>query len=151
MLGNSFGSFEIAFVTITTLITIVILLLRLVFKKCVFLWKSTLISYISFIILMLTRVACEHFRSGMVAFLSEMLCYIFSIILVMPASLVYSLFLSGIRTCPSAFDIFIMHTIGFLFYMIVIWGILKFIIIYKEPKAAEQKQGDNLENQTPQS
>jgi hypothetical protein len=41
--------------------------------------------------------------------------------------------------CPSLFDEFATYTIGFLFYAIAIWGIMKFIKRGKETKVAEDK------------
>jgi hypothetical protein len=139
---------HIFFLIVATLTTTAILFLRFYFKKCVFLWKSTLIVYISFLILTLISIAYENFpfRDGT---LSRMLFQCFYIILVIPSWLIYCLIPP--KRYPSAFDIFIMTTIGFLFYMIVIWGILKIRKIMKENKAAGIKPIDDTAKQTPPS
>ena len=97
---------------------------------------------------MCTVVLYEHSPLGDTPFY-EMVFYILAGILLTPAMLIYGLFPGTIKMCPSSFDEFATYTIGFLFYAIVIWGIMKFIKQRKGTKATEKKQDDNLKKQTP--
>jgi hypothetical protein len=137
-----------AFLVVATAITILILLLRLFFKRCVLLWKSALISYIVFVVFLLMGVAYENTSLGD-TLLYRLAFNAFSVILLAPGLLIYGLIPGFIKPCPSDFDVFSWHTIAFLFYAIVIWGIMKLIKKSKEPKAIAEKQDDTLEKQTP--
>jgi hypothetical protein len=97
---------------------------------------------------MLMGVAYEHSPLGDTPSY-RMVFNTLSAILLVPGMLIYGLFPGTIKMCPSIFDEFAISTIGFLFYAIVIWGIMKLIKINKEPEAAQNKQGDNLEKQPP--
>lgn len=70
-------------------------------------------------------------------------------LLLVPGMLIYSLFPGTVKMCPAEFDVFAWHTIGFLFYAIVIWGIMKVIKQRKATKATAKKQDDSLEKQIP--
>jgi len=133
---------EISFIAVATAITILILLLRLFLKRYVLLWKSTLISYIVFVIFMLMGVAYEHSPLGDTP-IYRMVFNTLSAILLVPGMLIYGLIPGTIKMCPSIFDEFAILTIGFLFYATVIWGIMKIIQKNKENKAAEKKQDES--------
>ena len=75
--------------------------------------------------------------------------YIFGPLLLVPGGLIYAFVPGAIKMCPSDFDFFAILTIGFIFYAIVIWGIMKLVKKSKETKATAMKQGDTLEKQTP--
>jgi hypothetical protein len=129
------------FIYVAAAITILILLLRLFFDCCTLLWKSILISYIVFITLILSSSILEHNHIGIVSALSA--------ILLIPGMLIYGLIPGVTKPCPSDFDVFWWHLIAFIFYAIVIWGIMKAFKINKELNAPEKKQDDNVEKQTP--
>jgi hypothetical protein len=74
---------------------------------------------------------------------------IFGAMLIVPGMLMYGLIPGRVKPCPSNFDVFAFYTIAFLFYAIVIWGIMKVIKQRKEIKTAEKKQDNNVEKQTP--
>jgi hypothetical protein len=138
MIDKLFEIPDIAFLVVATVITLSILILRLFFKSCVFLWRGTLISYIVFVIFICMGVLYEQSPLGDTHFY-RMLFHTLSAILLVPAMLIYGLFPGAIKMCPSIFDEFAIYTTGFLFYAIVIWGIMKFAKRRKETKAAENK------------
>jgi hypothetical protein len=137
-----------AFLVVSTAITILLVLSRLFLKFHVLLWKGTLISYIVFVVFLLMGVAYEHTPLGDTPFYRGVF-NVLSAILLVPGLLIYGLIPGVIKPCPSDFDVFGWHLAGFLFYAIVIWGIMKAIKINKEPVASEKKQDDNVEKQTP--
>jgi uncharacterized protein YacL len=138
---------EISFIIVATAITILLVLLRVIFKFCVLLWKSTLISYIVFVIFMLMVPIYEH--SLLKTPLFKVLYHILGATLIVPGMLIYALIPGAINPCPSDSDEFVSYIISFIFYAIVIWGIMIFIKKSKELVATEKKQDDNMEEQTP--
>jgi membrane protein implicated in regulation of membrane protease activity len=148
MIDKLFDNPTTAFIAVATVITILILLSRLFLKRNVLLWKSTLISYTVFVIFMYAGVLYEHSSFGETP-LYEIPFRTLAMILLAPGMLIYAFFPGAIKMCPSNFDEFAIDTIGFLFYAVVIWGIMKLIKRRKETKATEKKQDNKLEKQTP--
>jgi hypothetical protein len=64
--------------------------------------------------------------SDMLFYIFDKLFFVFSVLMSVPVMIIYGLFPPG-KSCPSAFDIFVWLTFGFLFYTFIIWGIMKFI------------------------
>ena len=62
MINKLFENEYAAFLVVATVITILILLSRLLLKRCVLLWKSTLISYIIFLILVSFMCISEYWQ-----------------------------------------------------------------------------------------
>jgi hypothetical protein len=132
-----------AFIVVSTAITVLFVLLRLIFKLRILLWKSTLISYIIFFVFTLMSIAYEHSQ------VSERAFQILYVIMLAPGMIIQALFFGG-GPCLSGNHVeFNILTFAFLFYTIVIWGIMRLIKKSKEPVAAENKQDDNVEKQTP--
>ncbi len=134
---------DTAFVVVGAAITIFILLLKWLPNYCVILWKSTLISYIIFIIFMLLGQVYQHSSFAEIP-LFGVPYRTFGAILVVPGMLIYGLIPGAINMCPSDFDEFGTLTCAFLFYAIVLWGVMKAIKINKEVNAAGKKQDDNM-------
>jgi hypothetical protein len=135
-----------AFIVVAAAITITILLLRLIFDYCVLLWKSTLISYIVYFAFAI------FIYVGNIRDATPFEITVFKILgplLLFPGLLIYGLIPGIIKPCSSDTDILGWLTCGFLFYTIVIWGIMKLVKKSKEPVASEKKQDDNIEKQTP--
>lgn len=147
MFDKLFDDPETAFLVVATVITILILLLRLFLKSCVLLWKSSLISYVVFLILIFMGILYEHSYLGDNHFY-RMGFDILSMILLTPSMLIYGI-LTMAKMCPSNMDVFAWHTIGYLFYTLVILGIMKVVKQRKEMKATAKKQDDSLEKQIP--
>jgi hypothetical protein len=136
MIDKLFENEYIAFLVVSTVITTMMLLLKLCFKFRVLLWKSTLISYIIFFILTLWSIAYEG------SF--PILC----IIILAPGTIIQAMFFGGGPCLSGNHVLFNIFTFAFLFYAIVIWGIMIFIKKSKELVATEKKQDDNVEKQT---
>ena len=143
MANGLFDSESLAFIVIATAITLLLVLLRVIFKFRVLLWKSTLISYIVFFIFTLMSIAYEHSQA------SEGSFQILGMILLVPGVLIQALIFGGGPCLSGNHVLFNIFTFAFLFYAIVIWGILIFIKKSKEPVAVEKKQDNNLERQIP--
>jgi hypothetical protein len=140
---------EISFIIVATVITILIALSRLFLKCCPLLWKSTLISYIVFVIFMLLAQVYQHSSFAEIP-LFGIPYRTLGAILMVPGMLIYGFLIPGvIKPCPSDSDEFASCVISFLFYAIVIWGIMKLIKKSKEPRTVETKQDNEAEKQTP--
>jgi hypothetical protein len=136
---------NIAFIIVATAITLPLVLLRLVFKFRLLLWKSTLISYILFVIFMLIAPIYEH---DLLKTPFSDIYRIYGAVLIIPGMLIQGL-IFGVGPCPIGdYAEFVIDIAAFIFYAIVIWGIMKIIKINKEPQAIEQKQDDNMKQQT---
>jgi hypothetical protein len=131
--------------------TVIIILVRLFLKRSVILRKSTLISYIIYVAFTtFWYISISWYtEQETLTNLFETISYLLGPLLVIPGMLIYGLIPGVIKPCPSDTDVFGWFTFGFLFYAIVIWGIMKFRKIGKESKTAGKKQDDNAEKQTP--
>jgi len=126
------------FLVVATGITITILLLRLLLKFRVLLWKSTLISYIVFAAFA-TFMYVDSIRGHGLSPFWYTVFKILGPLLLVPGMLIYGLIPGVIKPCPSDTDVLGWLTFGFLFYAVVIWGIMKIIKQRKETKAAVKK------------
>jgi hypothetical protein len=136
-----------AFIVVSTAITISLVLSRLFLKFRVLLWKSTLISYLAFVIFMLLEPI--HYHSLLKTPLFNIPYDILGATLMIPGMLIQGL-IFGVGPCPIGDNAeFYILTFAFLFYAVVIWGIMIFIKKSKELVATEKKQDDNVEKQTP--
>jgi hypothetical protein len=124
-----FGDPYSGFIILVTVIMISILFSRLVFKRCTILWKSALISYFIFVAYA-AFAYIETIPNQMLSFFQDMILYTIGLLILVPSMLIHALIFSY-QTCPSSFSIFICLTFSFLFYMFIIWGIMKFIKKYK--------------------
>lgn len=152
MNNELFSEPYLPFIIIATAITILVLLLKFFFKFFNLLWKSTLISYIAYVILIvllyisrLWQMKSEHAPT----FIFEKLYFILGPLLIVPGGMIYGLIPGVIKPCPSSLDFCIILIIGFLFYSVAIWGIMAVIKKSKESKSAEIKRGDNVGKQSP--
>lgn len=138
---------DIAFVVVSTTVTILILLVRLRIKVLALLCKSSLITYVVFLILIFMGILYEHLYLGDNYFY-RFVFHTLSMILLTPSVLIYGI-LTMAKMCPSNEDEFAWYIIGYLFYMFVILGIMKVRKIIREDKVSQKKQDDILEKQTP--
>jgi hypothetical protein len=132
-----------AFIAVSTAITILFVLARLVLKLRLLLWKGTLISFIIFIIFLIMGVAYEHSPLGDTP-IYRMVFNTLSAILLVPGLLIYSLIPGVIKPCPSDFDVFGWHLAAFIFYAIVFWGVVKAIKVNKELNAYGKNTDNNI-------
>jgi hypothetical protein len=143
MINKLFENEYAAFLIVSTLITTTMLLLKLRFKFLILLCKSTLISYIVFFIFTLMSIAYEHSQA------SEGSFQILGMILLVPGVLIQASIFGGGPCLSGNHVLFNILTFAFLFYAVLIWGIMKFIKCCKDSLAPEQKQDYNMEKQTP--
>jgi hypothetical protein len=146
MMDKLFDNPDIASLVVVTTMLIVVWLVKWRFKAYVLLWRGTLISYMVFITFILMGVVYEHCHIGP---FYRILFHTVSAVLLIPSALIYSFFPGAIKMCPSNFDEVALNTISFLFYSFIFLGIMKVIKRRKETKAAEKKQDNKLEKQTP--
>jgi hypothetical protein len=138
---------DTAFVVVGAAITIFIMLLRWLPGYCKLLWKSTLVSYIIFIIFMLLEPI--HYHSLLETPLFNIPYHILGATLMIPGMLIQGL-IFGVGPCPIGDNAeFYILIFAFLFYAVVIWGIMKLIKKSKEPITVETKQDNEVEKQTP--
>jgi hypothetical protein len=150
MIYKLFDNPYTGFLVVATVITVLVLLPRLLLKRCVLLWKSTLISYVIYVAFATFMYIGESWQmksEHAPTHLFGKIYYILGPLLLIPGMLIYGLVPGAIKMCPSNFDEFGVLTCAFLFYAIVIWGIMKVIKQRKEMKTVEKKQGDNAEKQ----
>jgi hypothetical protein len=141
-----------AFIVVATVITISIAILRFIFKRCVLLWKSTLMSYIMSVICTTFWYIGVSWMIGKEGTLADLFSIIYGILLLLlaiPGMFIYGLIPGVIKPCPSDTDLFGWFTFGFLFYILVFWGRNKFRKYREEMKAAVKKQINEAEKQTP--
>jgi hypothetical protein len=144
MINKLFENEYVAFIVVATAITILILFSKLRLKRLVLLWKSVLFPYIIFLIF----AALMAIGSDEIPFLCYLLI-IFTFILLTPGLLIQASIFGG-GPCLSGNHVeFNILTFAFLFYVIVIWGIMKLIKKSKEPITVETKQDNEAEKQTP--
>jgi hypothetical protein len=139
----------IAFIAVATIIMILIFLSR---KRCMLLWKSTLMSFIFSLpgpILWYIGMSLQIEKEGISADFLFIIFNLLFILLVIPGMFIYGLIPRVIKPCPSDLDLFGWLTFGFLFYVLVFWGRNKFRKYREEMKVAEKTQNDNMEKQTP--
>ena len=131
-LYNFFENPQSAFFIVSTAITIFILILRFIFKYFKVFWKCTLISYCVYIIFLIIAMKYDSAFN------------ILGPIFLVPGMLIYGLIPGMIKMCPSNFDVFAWHTIGFLLYAAIFCGIIKFIQMLN----ANQIDTQNRQDQT---
>ena len=137
-----------AFLFVATMITAVIFLSKFRFKCLRILWKSALISYITFLIFTVFMGLGSYNLNNMIPSMGFVLIG-FSFLLLTPGLLIYGLIPGVIKPCPSDTDVFGWFICSFIFYMFVIWGIMTVIKKSKENKLSDIKQKDSLEKQPP--
>ena len=107
-----------------------------------------MISYIVFLIFTVLMYIGDDKLNNMIPYTGFILMG-FSFILLTPGLLIYGLIPGVIKPCPSDNDVLGWFTCGFLFYSIVIWGILKLIKKSEKSRTIEIKQNNEAEKQTP--
>jgi hypothetical protein len=148
MINKLFENEYAAFIVVATAITILILFSKLRFKRLVLLWKSILITYLVFLVFATLMAIGDEKLTDRIHFMVYPLM-IFMFILLTPGMLIQALIFGGGPCLSGNHTLFNIVTIAFLFYAIVIWGIMKLISKSKEPNVAENKQDNEVEKQTP--
>jgi hypothetical protein len=152
MINKLFENEYAAFLIVSTVITTTMLLLKLRFKFLTLLWKSTLISYIIFLILVSFMCISEYWQMKSEHAPTHLFGTIYLILgplLLTPGILIQALIFGGGPCLSGNHVLFNIFTFAFLFYTVVIWGIMEFIKCCKDSLAPEQKQDGNMEKQTP--
>ena len=140
MINKLFENEYAAFLVVATAITILIFFSKLRFKRLVLLWKSTLISYIIFLILVSFMCISEYWQMKSEHAPTHLFGTIYLILgplLLTPGILIQALIFGGGPCLSGNHVLFNIFTIAFLFYSMVIWGIMKIRKQLKEPKVTE--------------
>ena len=140
MINKLFENKYAAFLVVATAITILIFFSKLRFKRLVLLWKSTLISYIIFLILVSFMCISEYWQMKSEHAPTHLFGTIYLILgplLLTPGILIQALIFGGGPCLSGNHVLFNIFTIAFLFYSMVIWGIMKIRKQLKEPKVTE--------------